>query len=67
MQWRWRLAAAAPIPDLMLGVWDLREEQEEEEEGEGGEEKELEEQLQPLFFRFCFFGGVVVGFLSSEF
>jgi len=48
----------------MLGVWDLREEQ---EEGEGGEEKELEEQLQPLFFRFCFFGGVVVGFLSSEF
>jgi len=49
----------------MLGVWDLREEQ---EEGEGGGRgKELEEQLQPLFFRFCFFGGVVVGFLSSEF
>ena len=64
MQWRWRLVAVAPIPDLMLGVWDLREEQ---EEGEGGRGKELEEQLQPLFFRFCFFGGVVVGFLSSEF
>jgi len=65
---RWGLVAAALIPDLMLGVWDLREEQ-EEEEGEGVEENW---RSSCSCSRFSFpsvlrapFGGVVVGFVPS--